>query len=98
MREGTMNRLRVREVAQARMNLSQLHAAVNARLLAAGAKPVAMGTLRRYWYSTRDGKERGDPIELVDIHLLGTIARVLGVKPSELMNEDALGQPAAVAA
>ena len=84
-----MARLKVRPIAQERgMNLSALHAAVNKRL----DKPVAMGTMRRYWYSTKDGKEVGEPIELVDLHLLGTIARVLGVPLYGLMNEEELGQ------
>jgi hypothetical protein len=84
-----MARLKVRSVAQERgLNLSTLQAAVNKRL----DKPVAMGTMRRYWYSTKDGKEVGAPIELVDLHLLGTIAKALGVRLSELMNEEELGQ------
>lgn len=84
-----MARLRVQEQARDRgLNLSQLQAAVNRRL----DKPVAMGTMRRYWYSTKDGKEYGPPIELVDLHLLGTIARALGVSLSELVNEEELGQ------
>jgi hypothetical protein len=84
-----MARLKVRSVAQERgLNLSTLQAVVNKRL----DKPVAMGTMRRYWYSTKDGKETGDPIELVDLHLLGTIAKALGVRLSDLMNEDELGQ------
>jgi hypothetical protein len=84
-----MSRLRVQEqAAQRGLNLSGLHAAVNKRL----DKPVAMGTMRRYWYATKDGSATGDPIELVDVYLLGTIAKALGVQLSELMNEDELGQ------
>jgi hypothetical protein len=84
-----MARLRVQEQARERgLNLSQLHAAVNKRL----DLPVAMGTMRRYWYSTKDGKEYGPPIELVDLQLLGTIARALGVGLSDLLNEEELGQ------
>lgn len=84
-----MARLKVQEHAEKRgLNLSQLQARVNKRL----EKPVAMGTMRRYWYATRDGKARGDAIEQVDIHLLGTIARALEVRVSDLLNEDELGQ------
>lgn len=84
-----MARLRVRDVARERdLNLSTLHAAVNKRL----DKPVAMGTLRRYWYSTKDGKEHGEAIELVDLNLLGTVARALGVEIAELLNGEELGQ------
>jgi hypothetical protein len=86
-----MARLKVREAAKDRdLNLSQLHAAVNRRL--PPNEPVAMGTIRRYWYATKDGKEHGDPIEQVDVHLLGTIARALGVPVADLLNEDELGQ------
>jgi len=84
-----MARLRVQEHARQRgLNLSQLHAAVIQRL----GQPVAMGTLRRYWYSTKDGKEHGPEIELVDVHLLGVIARVLSVPVAALLNEEELGQ------
>jgi hypothetical protein len=94
--EVFMARLKVQDVATQRgLNLSQLQAAVNRRLPATG-EPVAMGTIRRYWYATRDGKEQGKPIEQVDIHLLGTIAKALQVRVSELLNEDELGQMAAV--
>lgn len=84
-----MPRLKVQEQARQRgLNLSQLQAAVNKRL----DKPVAMGTMRRYWYATKDGKETGPPIELVDLHLMGTIARALGVTLGDLINADELGQ------
>jgi hypothetical protein len=83
-----MSRLKIQERAVERgLNLSGLHAVVNKRL----DKPVAMGTMRRYWYSTKDGSAAGDPIELVDVHLLGTIARALEVPLAALLNEDELG-------
>lgn len=86
-----MARLKVREVAgRCGLNLSQLHAAVNRRM--PPNEPIAMGTMRRYWHATKDGKEHGNPIEQVDVYLLGTIAKVLGVSVSELLNEDELGQ------
>jgi hypothetical protein len=87
-----MARLRVQEVAAQRgLNLSQLQIAVNRRLPAT-IEPVAIGTIRRYWYSTQNGKASGDAIKLVDINLLGTIAKVLDVPVSELLNESELGQ------
>jgi hypothetical protein len=87
-----MARLRVREVAEERgLNLSQLHAAVNRRLPPAD-KPIALGTMRRYWHSTKNGNIGTDPIELVDVHLLGTIARVLDVPVGDLLNGEELGQ------
>ncbi len=86
-----MARLRVQEMAgERKINLSQLAAAVNRRLPA--DKPVALGTMRRYWHSTKNGNIGDAPIELVDIHLLGTIARVLNVRLCDLLNEEELGQ------
>ena len=87
-----MERLKVQEVAAARgVNLSQLHVAINQRMSDRG-EPVALGTVRRYWYSTHDGRASGKPIELVNIHILGTIARVLSVPVADLLNGDELGQ------
>lgn len=87
-----MARLKVQQVATERgLNLSQLQAAVNRRLPPT-EKPVALGTMRRYWHSTRNGNIGDAPIELVDIHLLGTIARVLDVPVGDLLNGEELGQ------
>ncbi len=84
-----MARLKVQEVAGAHdLNLSQLWSLVNKR----ASKPIAMGTMRRYWHSTDNGLASGDAIKLVDIHLLGTIAKSLGVPVSELLNEEELGE------
>jgi hypothetical protein len=84
-----MARLKVQERARARgLNLSQLQMQVSNRM----GRVVPLGTIRRYWYSTKDGKEQGPPIELVDVFLLGTIARALEVPVSELLNEEELGQ------
>lgn len=84
-----MARLRVQERAAERgISLTQLHMQVIGR----AGKPVSMSTLRRYWYATKDGLERGEPIELVDVFLLGTIARALGVPIGDLLNGDELGQ------
>jgi hypothetical protein len=62
------------------------------RVIGRAGKPVSMSTLRRYWYSTKDGSVRGEPITLVDVYLLGTIARALDVPVGELLNEAELGQ------
>lgn len=87
-----MARLRVKEVADAQgLNLSQLQVAVNRRMPAT-SEPVAIGTIRRYWYSTQKGNATGEPIKLVDIYLLGTIAKVLDVPVAQLLNEAELGQ------
>jgi hypothetical protein len=91
-----MARLRVQEHAMKKgINLTQLHMKVMGRT----GKPVSMSTLRRYWYSTKKGLAQDEPIELVDVHLLGTIAKALGVPVGDLLNGEELGQiPAAQAA
>lgn len=90
-----MARLKVQEHARERgLNLSELQIRVSTRM----GRAVPLGTLRRYWHSTKQGNANGEPIELVDVYLLGTIARVLGVPVSELLNEEELGQPMGVAA
>lgn len=84
-----MARLRVQECARERdISLTQLHM----RVLGRTGKPVSMSTLRRYWYSTMNGLERGEPIKLVDVVLLGTIAKALDVPIGELLNGEELGQ------
>lgn len=86
-----MTRLKVRDHASEKgFNMSQLLAAVNQRLNR--DSPIAMGTIRRYWYSTKDGKESGSPIELVDILLLNAIAKVLDVELIDLINTGELEQ------
>lgn len=80
-----MAQLRVKECAEARgVSQTQLHAAVNRRL----DDPIAMGTIRRYWYSSRDGKEGGLPIKLVDLDLLAVVAQVLGVSLCKLVEAE----------
>jgi hypothetical protein len=84
-----MARLKVQDAAKARgVNLSELQMRVSTRM----GRVVPLGTIRRYWYSTKKGLAQGDPIELVDVYLLGTIARALDVPVAELLNEDELGQ------
>jgi hypothetical protein len=85
-----MARLKVQEKARERgLNLSELQVRVSARM----GRAVPLGTLRRYWHSTQKGRAEADkPIELVDIFLLGTIARVLDVPIGDLLNGDELGQ------
>lgn len=86
-----MARLRVQEKARERgLNLSELQVRVSARM----GRAVPLGTIRRYWHSTQKGRtiELDKPIELVDVFLLGTIARVLDVPIGDLLNGDELGQ------
>lgn len=84
-----MARLKVQEKARERgLNLSELQVRVSART----GRAIPLGTLRRYWHSTEKGKVQDNPIKLVDIYLLGTIAHVLEVPVGELLNEEELGQ------
>lgn len=90
-----MARLRVQEAAKARgLNLSDLQVRVSARL----GRTVPLGTIRRYWYSTKNGKSEGDAIELVDVYLLGSIAKELDIPVGDLLNEVELGPLSAVLA
>lgn len=83
-----MARLKIQETAGKRgLNLSQLQVQVSARM----GRVIPLGTMRRYWHSTKDGKVNGDAIELVDVYLLGSIAKVLEVSPGDLLNEAELG-------
>ena len=83
-----MARLKIQETARQRgLNLSELQVQVSARM----GRVVPLGTMRRYWYSTKNGKTDGEAIELVDVYLLGSIAKVLQVAPGELLNEAELG-------
>lgn len=83
-----MARLKIQETAGKRgLNLSQLQVQVSARM----GRVIPLGTMRRYWYSTKNGKVNGDDIELVDVYLLGSIAKVLEVSPGDLLNEAELG-------
>ena len=73
-----MSKLRVQELARNRgFNISQLQ-------LKTG---VAMGTMRRYWYGTRDGKAEGLALQEVDLAILASIAKTLQVKLVELIDE-----------
>lgn len=83
-----MARLKVQDRAKDRgLNLSELQMRVSARM----GRVVPLGTIRRYWYSTKDGKANGPAIELVDVYLLGSIAKALDVPVAELLNEEDLG-------
>lgn len=74
-----MPRLRVREVAEQKgYNMSQL----------ARRADIAMGTVRRYWYSTSGGKAYGTPLREIDMVVLQAIAHVLRVAIADLIVED----------
>ncbi len=71
-------RLKVREIAEAQnLNMSQLQRKAG----------VTMPSVRRYWYNTRDGKAEGQPLREIDLSVLVAIARVLGVRPVELIDD-----------
>src|SRR5262245_37609877 len=73
-----MPKLKVQDLARARgFNISQLQ-------LKTG---VAMGTMRRYWYGTRDGKAEGETLQEVDLSILASIAKTLEVKLIDLIDE-----------
>lgn len=77
-----MLRTRVRELAlQQGLNLSQLQRKAN----------IAMGTARRYWYNTADGKANGAALAVVDLRALTAIAVALGVTPLDLLEESDTG-------
>lgn len=74
-----MPRLRVREVAEQQgMNLSQLQRKAN----------VAVRTARRYWFNTKSGNVTGEQLEELHLGVLKQIADALGVKPTDLIDND----------
>lgn len=74
-----MPQLRIRELAEAQnLNISQLQRKAD----------ITMGTARRYWYNTKDGKEQGLPLEELNVPVLKAIARVLNVKVRDLLSDD----------
>jgi transcriptional regulator with XRE-family HTH domain len=74
-----MPQLRIRELAEAQgLNISQLQRKAD----------ITMGTARRYWYATKDGKAEGPPLEELNLPVLKSIADVLGVKVRDLLSEE----------
>ncbi len=71
-----MPRLKLREVAEAQgLNISQLQRRTG----------LDMGMVRRYWYN----EGRKGPLTEVNLGALHKIAQVLGVKPGDLIAEEA---------
>jgi hypothetical protein len=69
-------RVRLRELAEARglnMNQTALRAGLNVTVV------------RRYWYSSSDGKDGGPPLTEVNLAFLEKLADLLGVQPQELL-------------
>lgn len=74
-----MPRLRIRELAEEQdLNISQLQRRAD----------ITMGTARRYWYGTKDGKAAGPPLEELNLPVLSSIAKVLGVSVKDLLTEE----------
>jgi hypothetical protein len=74
-----MPQLRVRALAEAKgWNISQLQK----------ESRVTMPSVRRYWYGTKDGKAVGEALKVVDLTVLASIARALGVRTAELIEDD----------
>lgn len=74
-----MPQLRIRELAEAQhLNISQLQRKAD----------ITMGAARRYWYGTRNGRPDGEPLEELNIPVLQSIAKVLGVKMRDLLSEE----------
>lgn len=84
-----MTKLFVRERATEQgLNLSGLQT----RIVTVVGKNIPLGTIRRYWYSTKDGSATGEALDMVSLSILRDIAKALGVKASDLVNDDGLGQ------
>jgi len=84
-----MTKLFVRERATEQgLNLSGLQAQVFVK----AGRGIPLGTLRRYWYGTKDGSATGQALDMVSLSVLRDIARALGVKASDLVNDEGLGQ------
>lgn len=75
----TRVRLCIRELAQAKgMNMSQVQRQ-------SGLTP---SQIRRYWYSTQDGKRKGKPLTEVSLDSLGKLSYLLGVNPGDLLTNE----------
>ena len=78
----------IKDIALARdptMSISKLH-------FAAG---ISMGAARRYWYGTKDGNEKGEPMVVVDLPTITKVADALGVHWKDLV-EDRLARHTAI--
>lgn len=72
-------RLRVRELAEARkLTLAQFQRRVN----------LSVSTARRFWYSTSDGSENGEPLKAIRLDLVEQIADYFGIAPGELFMKE----------
>jgi hypothetical protein len=71
-----MTRLRVREIAEGQgFTMYSLQQKTK----------LSMGTIRRYWYNSSDGKEGGEPLKVIYLEQLTSVANVLQVAPGDLL-------------
>ncbi len=82
-----MTKLFVRERAvEQGLTLSGLQTQIVTKV----GKNIPLGTIRRYWYGTKDGSANGKPLDMVSLSVLNDIATALGVKASDLVNDEGL--------
>ena len=73
---GMTMRVRLRELAEARglnMNQTALRAGLN------------VAVVRRYWYSSSDGRAGGPPLTEVNLAFLEKLADLLEIAPQDLL-------------
>ncbi len=71
-----MVQVTVKELAEARgLNQSTLSRKAN----------VPLSTVRRLWYSTRDGNAMGQPLKHISLEFLDVIAAFFEVEPGKLL-------------
>lgn len=88
-----MAQFRIRQVAEQRdVNLNGLYQKLNTARAQRGERFVALGTVRRYWHNTEDGKLASPELDQVSWSFLQEVATVLGASVYDLLPvEDGLG-------
>jgi hypothetical protein len=88
-----MAQLRIKPVAEQRdVNLSGLYRMLNTARAQRNQPFVALGTVRRYWHSTEDGRTDSKELDQISWVFLQEVARVIGVSVYDLLpTEDGLG-------
>ena len=77
-----MVQLTIKDLAEARgLNQSNLSRKAD----------IPLSTVRRLWFSTRDGRAKGLPLKQVNLAVLETAARFFGVEPGELLRSQMHG-------
>ena len=71
-----MVQLMVKDLAEARgLNQSKLSRKAD----------IPLSTVRRLWFSTGNGRAKGQPLKHVSLEVLETVAQFFGVEPGELL-------------